>query len=91
MVTTARGNSDRDSLERFAMVEFTPHTAPTSAGIVTAAEARATPGRLDAATMDQLFTALGKADQPLSFAGHKSQAHKAPPMSDLDLLAGDLE
>jgi uncharacterized protein (TIGR03118 family) len=92
MVTTARGNSDRDSLEGFAMVEFTPHTAPTtSAGIVTAAEARATPARLDAATMDQLFTALGKADQPLSFAGHKSQAHKAPPMSDLDLLAGDLE
>jgi hypothetical protein len=60
------------------------------AGTTTAAQSKTTPARLVTAAVDHLFTALGKAEQPLSSAGHRSRAHKPAGISDPDVWAGDL-
>jgi uncharacterized protein (TIGR03118 family) len=80
---TMAGDGAENHPERFAMAK--PNTAPTT-GATNAAQIRSTPARF--AAVDQLFTALGTADQPLSFAGHRS--HNPAAISDLDALAGDL-
>jgi uncharacterized protein (TIGR03118 family) len=81
-VTRARGESDEDHSERVAIAK--PNTAPATGDT---AQVRTHPARLEAAALDQLFTALGTADEPLSFAGHRS--HNPAAISDLDALADD--
>jgi hypothetical protein len=36
------------------------------------------------------FAATGEADQPSSFAGHRSRAHRAAANGDLDVLLRDI-
>jgi uncharacterized protein (TIGR03118 family) len=56
------------------------------AGTTIAAQSRPTPAPLDAAAVDQLFTAAAKADQPLSFARLSRRAHKAAQTGGLDVF-----
>jgi uncharacterized protein (TIGR03118 family) len=95
MVTMARGQDNQGNEEQFATVKFTqtgrdPDLADSPSGIMTAPQTRTTPARLDAAAVDQLFTPLGKADQRLSSASHRSLAHKPGAMRELDVSVGDL-
>jgi hypothetical protein len=63
--------------------------APT-AGTTTAARTWMMPAPLDAVAVDQLFAAAGKADQPLSLAGHRSRALKPSALGELDGLPEDI-
>jgi hypothetical protein len=40
--------------------------------------------------VDQYFAAAGKADQPLSSAGHGSRAHEQAAFANLGVLARDI-
>ncbi len=66
-------------------------TAPvTTTGTTAGVQTTTKPAPLDAVPVDQFFAAAAKADQPLSFAGHRSGAQHVGANGALDVLADDI-
>jgi hypothetical protein len=68
-----------------------PLAAPaTTAGTLTAVQARTGPSHLDAAPVDQLFAGTAKAEQPLSFATHSAKALVGRAIWEIGFLSEDI-